>query len=145
MRALLVVAAALLFASPALADEGMNGENPAQTAQALSLQALAILDWGLSHEAALEKLDAALEAEDKGGVDLRALRAAHEALERQEVEKAHELLHGVFPSGVSHLAGVTYRPPIGAGEIAALIAGGLAIALAALGLARRRRAEQALA
>lgn len=146
MRALLVVVAALALASPALADEGMpEGENPAQTAQALSLQALAILDWGLSHEEALEKLDAALEAEDKGGVDLRALRAAHEALEQEEVEKAHELLHGVFPSGVSHLAGVTYRPTVGVGEIVALIVGALVIALGAFGLMRRRRAERTLA
>lgn len=145
MRALLLVAAALLIAAPAFADEGMPEKDPTETAQALSLQALAILDWGLSHEEALEKLDAALEAEDKGGVDLRALRAAHEALEAEEVEKAHELLHGVFPSGVSHLAGVTYRPPIGAAEIAALAVGALAIVLAALGLVRRRRAERAVA
>lgn len=145
MRALLVIAAALLLASPALADEGMGEEDPTQTAQVLSLQALAILDAGLAHEEALEKLDAALEAGDQGGVDLRALRAAHEALEAEEVEKAHELLHGVFPSGVSHLAGVPYRPPIGTAEIAALVVGALAIALAALGLVQRRRAERALA
>lgn len=145
MRVLAVAAAALLLAAPALADEGMGEENPAQTAQALSLQALAILDWGLSHEEALEKLDAALEADDKGGVDLRALRAAHEALEREEVEKAHELLHGVFPGGVSHLAGVTYRPAVGAGEVVVLGLGILAIVLAAFGLARRRHAERGLA
>ena len=145
MRIVLAVAvAALALASPAFADEGMSeGENPAQTAQALSLQALAILDWGLSHEEALEKLDAALEAEDKGGVDLRALRAAHRALEQEEVEKAHELLHGVFPGGQSHLAGVTYRPAVGTAEIAVLVAGIVAIGLAGLGLARRRRAERA--
>ena len=145
MRAVLVIVAALLLATPALADEGMPKEDPTETAQVLSLQALAILDAGLSHEEALEKLDAALEAGDKGGVDLRALRAAHEALEQEEVEKAHKLLHGVFPSGVSHLAGVTYRPSVGAGEIAALVVGVLAIVGAALGLVRRRRAERALA
>ena len=144
MRALLAAAAALLLASPALADEGMPKEDPTKTAQVLSLQALAILDAGLSHEEALEKLDAALEAGDKGGVDLRALRAAHEALEEEEVEKAHGLLHGVFPGGVSHLAGVTYRPGIGAEEVVVLVVGVLAISVAALGLVRRRRAEGVL-
>ena len=146
MRVVLAVGVALLLASPALADGRMSAEeNPAQTAQALSLQALAILDWGLSHEEALEKLDAALQADDKGGVDLRALRAAHEALEQEEVERAHELLHGVFPSGVSHLAGVTYRPAVGAGEVIVLGVGVVTIALAAVGLVRRRRTERALA
>ena len=145
MRALLVVVAALLLASPVLADEGMPEQDPTKTAQILSLQALAILDAGLGHEQALKKLDAALKAGDQGGVDLRALRAAHEALEAEEVERAHEQLHGVFPGGVSHLAGVTYRPPIGAEEVVVLAIGALLIVLAALGLVRRRRVERALA
>lgn len=145
MRVLLVIAAALVLAAPALADGGMGEESRTQTAQVLSLQALALLDAGLAHEEALEKLDAALKAGDQGGVDLRALRAAHQALEAEEVERAHELLHGVFPSGVSHLAGVTYRPPVGASEVVALVVGVLAILVAALGLVRRRRAERALA
>ena len=145
MRVLLVIAAALALVSPVRADNGMGEENPTETAQVLSLQALALLDAGQSHEKALAKLDAALKAGNKGGVDLRALRAAHQALEQQDVERAHQLLHGVFPSGASHLAGVTYRPPIGTEEIAALVVGVVVILLASLGLVRRRRAERVLA
>jgi len=140
---LLLAAAALALAGPALADEGgeEHDENPAQTAKALSLQALAILDWGLSHEEAVEKLDMALEAEDKGGVDLRAIRAAHDALHKEQVEAAHSVLHEAFP-GTPHLAGTTFRPGSGAAEFAAAIAGIALLGLAAMGLLHRRRRDR---
>ncbi len=140
---LLVAVAALVSAGPALADEGGEGhdENPAQTAKALSLQALAILDWGLSHEEAVEKLDMALEADDKRGVDLRAIRAAHDALHEEQVEAAHSVLHDAFP-GTPHLAGATFRPASGAAQLAAAIAGIVLLGLAATGLVRRRRRDR---
>ncbi len=142
---LLLAAAALALAGPALAEEGgdEHDENPAQTAKALSLQALALLDAGRSHQEAVEKLDAALEASDTHGVDLRAIRAAHQALHDEEVEAAHSILHEAFP-GTPHLVGVTFRPASGAAEVAAAVAGGLLLVLAGLGLARRRRADRRL-
>lgn len=139
---LLLAAAALALAGPALADEGgkEHDENPAQTAKALSLQALAILDWGLSHEEAVEKLDLALEADDKRGVDLRAIRAAHDTLHEEQVEAAHSILHEAFP-GTPHLVGATFRPASGAAQLAAAIAGIALLGLAAMGLLHRRRCD----
>lgn len=137
---LAVVAVALV--PVASASEGMEEENAAQTARALSLQALAILERGLGHEEATEKLDLALAAGDQGGVDLQALRAAHSALHEEDAATAERLLQDAFLGESSHLVGVTFRPAIGWAQTAAAIAGGIVLALAALGLARRHRVER---
>jgi len=141
----LLLALSLALAAPAFADQEMkeHEENPAQTTRALSLQALAILDAGLPHEEAIEKLDEALEVGERGEVDLRAIRAAHAALHQEEVEQGHQILHEAFP-GTPHLVGVTFRPASGAAQVAAAIAGGIVLALAIVGLARHRRAERRL-
>ncbi len=145
MKALLVavLGSLVLALTPvAWASEGMEEENAAQTAKALSLQALAILEQGLAHEEATEKLDLALEAEDQDGVDLRALRAAHSALHEEDAAAAERLLQHAFAGEASHLVGVTYRPEIGWAQVAAGIAGGVVLVLGALGLVRRSRADR---
>ena len=141
--AALLAVLSLAIAAPALADQGMDEheENPAQTADALALQALAILDAGLPHEEAIEKLDEAIEAGEPGEADLRAIRAAHSALHQEEVEQGHQILHEAFP-GTPHLVGVTFRPLVGGAQIAAGAAGAVLLGLAAVGLVRRRRAER---
>ena len=137
-----IAALALAVAPTALGAEemGKHEENPAQGAQALALQALAMLDAGFPHEQAIEKLDEALKDREAGDVDLRAIRAAHAALHKEEIEQGHHMLHKAFP-GTPHLVGVTFRPVVGGAEVAAGAAGAFLIVLAAVGLVRQRRTE----
>lgn len=148
MRRLLALAAAGVLALPsaALADpQSEDEENPAQTSAALALQALALLEQGRQHEEAEERLDLALEAEEPGEIDLRALRAAHAALHEEDVEQAERLLQRAFPDDEEHVVGVTYRPALGTAQAVSGAAGALALGLAALGLAWQRRRERGTA
>jgi hypothetical protein len=147
MRRLVVtgftIVVGLVLAGAALADEPMEAEN--QPAKALAIQALAILEQGLAHEEAMEKLEHAVEAEDQEGVNPEALKEAFTALEAEEPDRAEELLQtSVFNDENIHLVGVTFRPGSGATRIAAGTAGTIVIGLAALGLIRRRRADRRL-
>lgn len=141
------LAAALLFAAlaavpPAQAQE-MEDESAAATARVLALQALVLLEQGRQHAAAEQKLDEALAAEEAGGIDLQALRAAHEALHREATAQATALLQQAFPEE-PHVVGVTYRPRIRTAQAAAGAAGGVLLAIAAIGLVARRRADRHL-
>lgn len=137
------LAAALALSAPAWADQGMEERGAAaEPARALTLQALALLEQGRAHEEAEERLDAALAAGDKGGVDLRALRAAHEALHREAAAEAERLLQDAFPGGGEHVVGVTYRPGSESALVVSGIAGSLLLGAAALGLVRRREADR---
>ena len=149
MRRLLLLLLALALAAPAVAwaAGGHDGENKAQTAQALAVQALAlILAHDPPHTEAVEKLDEALAADVKGEVDLRALRAARDALRKGDNVAARRLLEQAFPGASAHIVGVTFRPASGRAQAIAGIVGVAAIVLAGLGLVRRRAAdrEQAL-
>lgn len=133
----------LVLAGAALGDESMEADN--QPAKALAIQALAILEKGLAHEEALEKLTHAVEAKDQEGVNRKPLEEALTALEAEEPDRAEELLQtSVFTDENIHLVGVTFRPGSGAARIVAGIAGTVVIGLAALGLLRRRRADRHL-
>ena len=134
---------ALALAAPAWADEGMEEQGAeAEPARALALQALALLEQGRQHEEAEARLDSALAAEDKGGVDLRTLRAAHEALHREAAAEAERLLQDAFPGGNEHVVGVTYRPGSESALVVSGIAGSLLLGVAALGLVRRRGVDR---
>ena len=133
--------AALAAAAPAQAQE--MGETTVANARVLALQALVLLEQGRQHEAAEQKLDEALAASDTGGIDLQALRAAHEALHREATAQAEALLQQAFPEE-PHVVGVTYRPQIRTAQAAAGAAGGVLLVLAAIGLAARRRADRRL-
>jgi tetratricopeptide (TPR) repeat protein len=142
-RLLVLLTALALAAAPlSLADEGME-ENAAQTAEALSLQALALLAAGRGHEQALQKLDQALASTDKGNLDLRALRAAHAALHDEDVAQARRLLEQAFSGEKSHVVGVTYRSKVGTAELVAGIVAAVALLAGTAGLLRRRRLERA--
>lgn len=78
----------------------------------------------------------------KGDIDLRALRAAHDALHDEDEVTARRFLEHAFPGESGHVVGVTYRPAIGSAQVIAGILGAAALALAALGLARRRTADR---
>ncbi len=145
MRRLLLLLLALALAAPAVAwaTGGHDEENKAQTAQALAVQALAlILAHPPPHNEAVEKLDEALAADVKGEIDLRALRAAHDALHKEDVAAARRLLEHAFPGESAHIVGVTFRPAIGSAQAIAGIIGAAALVLAGLGLARRRAADR---
>lgn len=145
--AALLAAFALVAAAPALAGGGMGGMtdsqgNASRTAEALSLQALAILAEGRGHEQAVQKLDQALASGAKGNIDLRALRAAHTALHHEDAAEARRLLEHAFPGNGRHLVGVTYRPQIGTAEVASGIAAAVLLLVGFAGLAHRRRRER---
>lgn len=145
-KLLLLPLLALALAAPTVAsatggDEEMG--NKAQTAQALAVQALALmLAHPAPHEDAIKKLDAALAANVKGEIDLRALSAAHEALHNENNVVARRLLEQAFPGQSAHIIGVTFRPASGTAQVIAGIAGVAAIVLAGLGLVRRRTADR---
>ena len=141
----LLLFAALLVPAAATASEGHDEENPAQTPDALALQALSlILQHRPPHEEAIEKLDEALELDAEGEVDMRALRAAHEALHAEDELAARRFLERAFPGEQGHVVGVTFRPARGVAQAVAALLGALALALAALGLRRNRRHEHPL-
>ena len=148
MRRLLLLALALALTAPAGAGAtgGEDEMNEAQTAQALAVQALAlILSHPPPHTEALEKLDEALRADVQGEIDLRALRAAHAAMHDEDAVTARRFLERAFPGESAHIVGVTFRPVRGKAQAIAGIAGGAAIVLAGLGLVRRRVADRELA
>jgi hypothetical protein len=135
----LVVVVALAAAAPAWAAGG--DKNMAQTTRALSQQALALIEQGRSHEEAAAKLDEALASNVPGKVNLRAIRAAHEALHAEDVARARQLLQHAFPGEDSHVVGVTFRPQIETAQVAAGITGAFVLALAGGGLLWRRRVD----
>lgn len=145
MRRLLLLLLALALAAPAVAwaTGGGDMDNKAQTAQALAVQALAlILAHPPPHNEAVEKLDEALAANVKGEIDLRALRAAHDALHKGNDVAARRFLEHAFPGESAHIVGVTFRPASGSAQAIAGIAGVAALVLAGLGLVRRRTADR---
>ena len=138
MRRILWILAGLvlLLPSPAVGTGGdEEGELGAQPARALALQALSILEQGVSHELALA-------SPDQDDVDVGALRRARAALAGERPERAEELLRRVFPEDDEHLIGVTLRPHRGTPELIAGIIAAVIAALALLGLVRRRGAER---
>lgn len=138
----LLATVVLVPVAPAWATGGGEGENMAQTARALSLQALALLEQGRGHEEATEKLDEALASDVPGEIDLRAIRAAHSALHRADVEAAKRLLQDAFPGDDGHVVGVTFRPEIGTATVAAGIGGGVVLGVALAALLWRRRVDE---
>lgn len=143
---LLAALAALAVAAPAGADPASGGMNkmsaPAQPAKVLALQALALLEQGREHQQAEQKLDEALAADDRGGIDMRALRRAHQALHREAAAEASRLLEDAFPRGSTHVVGVTYRPQLATTRVVAGVGGAALGGAAAAGLLLRRRRER---
>jgi len=138
----LVLASALFLAvaTPARANEPMAGDG--QPAKALAIQALAILEQGLSQTEAMEKVDLALEAKHQEGVKADVLERAKSALEAGDPGQARQLLQTAFTGTNIHVVGLTVRPGIESVRVAAGIAGGAVLALAALGLLRRQRVDR---
>lgn len=137
MRALLAALAvlALVGASPVLASGGEDAET-SQTADALALQGLAVLEQGLSTSIAVEKLDEVLTAAPGGEVDRADVQLARDAAARGDRRRATILLEGAFPPDMAHVVGVTLRPGRGGSAIGAGVIGAVLILLAAVALRR---------
>jgi hypothetical protein len=114
-----------------------------QTPDALALQALAVLEQGLSGDLAAEKLEEALASKDAGKVSPLLLRDARRALARGDEAAAVGFLRRAFPPDDQHVVGATLRPALGANGFTAGAIGGLVIILAGVGLLRRRAADRA--
>lgn len=139
LGAIALLLAALGVAAPGLASaQEMEMQNETQGQRTLSLQALALLAAGRQHQEAELRLDDALKANPEAGMRLEALRAAHQALHREDAAAARQLLERAFPAGHSHVAGTTFRPDIASSRIVAAILGAALLGAAAFGLARRR-------
>lgn len=146
-RAAVLVAVAVLAAPATAWGSGGHGGEEAQTSDALALQALALIELHPPpHEPALEKLEEAIEQarEGKGEVGPAPLLTARDALLRGDGDAARRALEGAFPADDTHLIGVTYRPASGPAQAVAGILGAAALALAALLLLRRSRADREL-
>lgn len=137
MRALLAALAvlALVGASPVLASGGEDAETP-QTADALALQGLAVLEQGLSTRIATGKLDELLTAAPGGEVDRAFVRSARDAAARGDRTGAITLLQKAFPPDMEHVVGVTLRPGPGGSAIGAGVIGAVLILLATVALRR---------
>lgn len=135
--ALLLVSATLVFApASAYAHGGGESASTAIPAQALAVQALAMLDAGMGVAEARGRVQAALQATDKQDVRLDRLRAADASLARNDTASAHRELESAFNTDDRHLIGTSFTNG-DARPIAAIL--GAIIAAAGLLIYRRTR------
>lgn len=141
------------FALPAAASGNGGGGSEdmeslaLQPARILAQQALAILRVNGNAEEASMRVDAALESDDPGDVDVAMLERADEAVDAGDAEGAIELLDmalsrplGSETGKALHESGREFTPAFGAQEVVAIVAGALALlAGASMLVAGRRR------
>jgi len=109
-----LAACVVLFAAPPAAlahggEEEAAAEAPART---LVQQALALLTQADNPTEATEKLDAALQSEDREGVDIAAVREALAALENDDHELAVDHLNAALGAGEAPEAPVEGAAPL---------------------------------
>ena len=153
MATLTALAGVLVFPLPAVAtggDEEME-HLAKQPARVLAQQAIALVRLhGAPHDEAMERLEAALESDDKENVDVTLLRQAKGALEGGDDDSAVRLLDQALsrPLGATsgkelHDSGREFRPAKGAGEVVGIAAGAALLLLGVLSLTGRRRPRPA--
>jgi LPXTG-motif cell wall-anchored protein len=146
--ALLALAPAASFAH---GGESMEAENLSQQpARTLAQQALAELRVRHDTEQAATLLDAAVESEDQRDVDTALVNNAMETLDAGDETHAVSMLDqalsrplGEQSGAALHESGREFQPATGTQEIVAIVLGAVALALAALLLARGRRERAA--
>lgn len=161
MKGVTLALTACLALAPAAPAMATGGDQPGEMGEALASaparvlaqQALVTLDVTGDVMEARDRIDAALESRDRDDVNLKLLRAADEALDGGDRERAVVLLNralggGPVPTGEEqdggavsdqalHNAGRAYEPNETAQEVVALVVGLALLALAALLLVRR--------
>ena len=142
MRRLAVLSLiSILALTPAVAHahggEPTGGKVPAQ---ALAVQALAMLDAQMGATDARDRVQAALRADNQDDVRVDRLRAADQALAQGDTRTARRQLEAAFNPDDRHLIGTSFTTG-GDGRAIAAIIGAMMIA-AALLLLRRRRADR---
>lgn len=138
LLALLLATVALgLAPGGAYGHGGSESSSTQMPAQALAVQALAMLDAHMGAADARASLDAALRATDKADIRLERLRAADAALARNDTIGARRELDAAFNPDDSHLIGTSFSA---GGDIrtAAAVLGGILLAGSLL-LYRRTR------
>lgn len=138
MRRLAVLSLlSMLALAPSVAHahggEPVGGQVPAQ---ALAVQALAMLDAQMGATDARDRVQAALRADNQDDVRVDRLRAADRALARGDTSTARLQLEAAFNPDDRHLIGTSFTTG-GDGRAIAAIIGAMLIA-AALFLLRRR-------
>lgn len=135
--ALLIGAAVLAFA-PASAFADGSAESPSADipAQALAVQALAMLDASMGAMDARDRVQAALQAKNQEDVRVDRLRAADAALGRDDTVAARRELEAAFNPDDRHLIGGSFTGS-GNGRVVAAILGAILVAAALLLLLRR--------
>lgn len=125
-----------------------------QPASTLAQQALVELKVNGDAEDAAVRLDAALESEDMGGIDMALLKQATETLDGGDPAGAIPLLdealsrpNGAKSGAALHEAGQEFQPATGTQEIVAIVAGVCLLLLGLLALRpwRRESATSSLA
>ena len=127
-------------------DEMALSDLKMQPAATLAQQALVELKLNGDSEDAATRLDAALESEDTGGIDMALLRRAMETVDGGHPQAAIPVLGAALsrPNGAAHgaalhEAGEEFQPATGAQEIVGITAGALLILLGVLSLRPWRR------
>ncbi len=146
MRLALLASAALLTFAPAIAyAHGGEGSSSADVpAQALAVQALAMLEANMGAMDARDSVQAALRATNQDDIRVDRLRAAEAALERNDVTGARRELEAAFNSDDRHLIGTTFTGSDDARIVAAIV-GAILVAAALLLLLRQTRSNTTFA
>jgi hypothetical protein len=131
--AVLISVALLAFALPASATA--HGGKPSASgdipAQALAVQALAMLDANMGATDARDRVQAALRAKDQTDVRVGRVRAADAALSRNDTTTARRELEAAFNTDDQHLIGTSFTSS-GDARIVAAILGTILVASALL-------------
>lgn len=145
-RLVLLISAAVLALAPAsaYADGGAESSSADIPAQALAVQALAMLDANMGAMDARVRVQAALGAKDQQDVRIDRLRAADVALGRNDTAAARRELEAAFNPDDRHLIGTRFTGS-GNGRVAAAILGAIVIAAALLLLLRQMRSNATFA
>jgi hypothetical protein len=142
LTAMVGVPAAVAHGGDEMEIEGLK----MQPASTLAQQALVELKVNGDTEDAAARLDAALESEDMGGIDMALLKQATETLDGGDPAGAIPLLdealsrpNGAKSGAALHEAGQEFQPATGAQEIVAIVAGASLILLGVFSLKPWRR------
>ncbi len=107
---LVVVAIALLGVSTAAVPASAHGTDESKEGYVLVQQALGHLAHDGGHvgmDAAMEKIDDALAAEDHDGVDVAEVQRAKQALESEQIDQARTLLQNSITQALADLPAAT--------------------------------------
>lgn len=143
-RLALLLSAALLVLAPISAQAHGGGDSTSTDipAQALAVQALAMLDAHMGAMDARDRLHAALRATNQEDIRVGRLRAADAALGRNDIATARRELEAAFNPDDRHLIGTSFTGSGDSRPVAAIL-GAILVAAALLLILRQTKSTLA--